>query len=184
MSADARPLTEDDGASLVAILDELAELITNARSMPMSASVLVNRAEAHQLIEAAKSVVPAEIRAADGLLSDADAVLDRAREQAASVVGDAEERAERLVSDQHVVELAEQRAEQIITAAEQRAAELARDANDYCDRQLAQFEIDLGAVTTQVRAGRERLASLGTASGPATGEERSGRADAEGPHSG
>ena len=162
MSADmpARPMTEDDGASLIAILDELSRLVTEARSMPMSASVLVNRAEALDLIDAAKSVVPDEIHAADGVLADADAVLDRAREQAASVVGDAEERAETLVSQENVVTLAEERAEQIITAAEERAAQLTRDAHDYCDRQLAQFEIDLGAVTTQVRAGRERLASL------------------------
>ena len=39
MSAHAttRPITEDDGASLVAILDELARLVTDARAMPMSA---------------------------------------------------------------------------------------------------------------------------------------------------
>ncbi|MEE6282241.1 hypothetical protein [Georgenia sp. MJ170] len=171
MSADAptRAMIEDDGASLVAILDELSQLVTDARAMPMSASALVNRAEALDLIEAAKSVVPDEIRAADDVLSDADAVLDRARAQAATVIGEAEERAEKLVSEQHVVSLAEQRAEQIITAAEERAAQLARDANDYCDRQLAQFEIDLGAITTQVRAGRERLTSLGTAPGAADG---------------
>lgn len=173
MSAHAttRPITEDDGASLVAILDELARLVTDARAMPMSASALVNRAEALDLIDAAKSVVPDEIRAADDVLADADAVLGRAREQAATVLGQAEERAEKLVSEEHVVELAEQRAAQIIAAAEERAAELARNANDYCDRQLAQFEIDLGAISTQVRAGRERLASLGLGPREADGED-------------
>ena len=148
-----------DGASLVAILDELSALVEGARAMPMSASVLVNRAEALDLVAAAKAVVPGEIRAADDVLAGAESVLAEARDRAARLLHEAEEQAERQVSQESVVALAEERAEQIIAAAEQRAAELARDADDYCDRQLAQFEIDLAAVTTQVRAGRDRLAS-------------------------
>jgi len=156
-----RQESEDhDGASLFAILDELATLVTEAKSMPMSASALVNRAEALDLIAAARSVVPGEIRAADDVLTGAENVLADAREQAARIIREAEEQAERLVSEQSVIELARQRSEQIIAEAEERAAQLGRDANDYCDRQLAQFEIDLSAITKQVRAGRDRLASL------------------------
>ena len=157
--SDTRPGTEHDGASLVAILEELADLVTQAKSMPMSASALVNRAEALDLIAAAKAVVPGEIRAADDVLTGEE-VLAEARERAARILQEAEEQAERLVSEENVVALANQRAEQIIAAAEERAAQLARDANDYCDRQLAQFEIDLEAIAKQVRAGRDRLATL------------------------
>lgn len=158
---DVQPATQDsaDGASLVAVLDELTALVEGARAMPMSASVLVNRAEALDLIAAAKAVVPGEIRAADDVLTGAEAVLAEARERAARILQEAEDQAERQVSEQSVVALAEERAEQIIAKAEERAAELARNADDYCDRQLAQFEIDLAAVATQVRAGRDRLAS-------------------------
>ncbi|QDB79827.1 hypothetical protein FE251_10905 [Georgenia wutianyii] len=155
-----QPATQEDGASLLAILDELVTLVTEARQMPMSASVLVNRAEVMDLLAAAKSVVPGEIQAADDVLAGAEGVLAEARERAARVLREAEEQAERLVSEQSVVALAEERSAQIIAAAEEEAARLARNANDYCDRQLAQFEIDLGAITKQVRAGRDRLASL------------------------
>ncbi|MEE6296226.1 hypothetical protein [Georgenia wangjunii] len=157
----ARATSDKDGGSLIAILDELTELVSQARAMPMSASVLVNRAEALDLLDAARGVVPGEIHAADGVLHDADAVLEGARTRAADIVARAEAEAQRLVGEANVVALAEQRAAQIVADAEASAAKLAREANDYCDRQLAQFEIDLSAVTTQVRAGRERLASLG-----------------------
>jgi len=33
-----------------------------------------------------------------------------------------------------------------------------READDYCDRRLAEFEIDLGRVLAQVQAGRAKLA--------------------------
>ncbi|UNX53847.1 hypothetical protein MF406_12795 [Georgenia sp. TF02-10] len=150
---------QTDGESLVSILDELTTLISQARTMPMSASVLVNRAEALDLLDAARAVVPEEIHAADDIVAGADAVMEQARRRAEQVLADAETRAKELVAQERVVRLAEERAEQIVAAAEARAAKLAADANDYCDRQLAQFEIDLGAITTQVRAGREALAA-------------------------
>ena len=159
--ANTRPATDRDGGSLIAILDQLTDILQQARTMPMSASALVNRAEVLDLLDAARAVVPGEIHAADGVLHDADAVLADARARAAALVSEAQEEAERLVGQENVVALAEQRAAGIIADAEATAARLARNANDYCDRQLAQFEIDLAAVTTQVRAGRERLASLG-----------------------
>ncbi|MFC7405487.1 hypothetical protein [Georgenia alba] len=149
----------EDGASLISILDELTDLVTQARSMPMSASVLVNRAETLDLLDAARAVVPREIQTADDIVADADAMVERARQRAEKIVEDARAEAERLVSNEQVVALATQRAEQIVADAEAHAAKLAADADDYCDRQLAQFEIDLGTIATQVKAGREALAA-------------------------
>ena len=148
---------ETQGESLVAILDELADLVASARSMPMSASVLVNRAEALELIESAKSVLPGQITRAQGVVADADAVLGRARLEASDLVERAKERAEELVSAESVVSQAKVRAEEIVAEARASAEKLSREADDYCDRQLAQFEIDLNAISSQVSAGRARL---------------------------
>lgn len=165
MSAANKTEFTQRGASLVAILDQLATLVSNARPMPMSASVLVNKAETLDLIAAATAVVPDEIRAAEALNAEADAMLQRARAEADELLAEAQQRAAQLVSQEQVVALAEERANDIIAAAEEKAAQLARDADDYCDRQLAQFEIDLGAIAAQVQAGRQRLASRATQSG-------------------
>jgi hypothetical protein len=35
---------------------------------------------------------------------------------------------------------------------------LRHEADDYCDRRLAEFEIDLGKILAQVHAGRDKLA--------------------------
>lgn len=147
----------DAGSSLVAILDELGDLFTQARSMPMSASAIINRAQVTELIEAAKEVLPSQISRADKVMADADAVLEQARGQAEEIVEGAHARAEELISEQHVVAQAKERADRIVAEAETTAEKLARDADDYCDRQLAQFEIDLNAVSAQVTAGRARL---------------------------
>ncbi len=135
-----------DGESLVAILDELNELISSARAMPMSASALINRAEVLDLISSAREVLPGQIAEADRIRSDAQGILARAQQEAAE-----------LVSDEKVVEEANKRAQEIIAEAEQKAEQLARDADDYCDRTLAEFEVDLERIGSQVAAGRTRL---------------------------
>src|SRR5699024_9317414 len=87
-----------------------------------------------------------------------DALLAGARDEAEQILAAARERAGVLVSQESVVAAAERRAAEIVAAAEESAEKLARDADDYCDRQLAQFEIDLGTIGAQVAAGRARLA--------------------------
>lgn len=149
---------ERDGDSLLSVLDQLHELVSTARAMPMSASALVNRAEVLDLLTSAREVVPDQINEADRLMNDADALLENARAEAERILTHAQERAGMLVSQESVVAAAEARAAEIVAVAEASAEKLARDADDYCDRQLAQFEIDLGTIGAQVAAGRARLA--------------------------
>lgn len=146
------------GDSLLVILEEISDLVSNARTMPMSASVLVNRAELLDLISSAQDVVPRQISRAEELLSDADTMRTDARGQADQILADARAHAETLVGQQEVVQAAQTRADTIVAEAHASAAQLSQDADDYCDRQLAQFEIDLGTISSQVAAGRARLA--------------------------
>ncbi len=145
-------------SSLDDILDEIAGLVTTARSMPMSASAIVNRAEVLELVERARRAMPGEVRAAEGLLSGADDVMSEARRQATAIIESARGRADQLVTKEQVVAEAQSRASDVVAEAEAKAAELVRGAQDYVDRQLAQFEIDLGRLLAQVKAGRARLA--------------------------
>ena len=142
------------GESLLAILEEVSQLLRNARPMPMSASVLVNKAEALALLEAAREVVPAQIQEADEIVAGAQQVVQRANERAAQLGREAEARAKHLVEKEQLVEAARGRAAEIIAAAEAEGRKLTDEANDYADRQLAQLEIELGQIAKQVKAGR------------------------------
>lgn len=143
---------------LTGVLDALEQAVEQARAMPMSSSVLVNRAELLDLLAQARSILPGQLARADDVLADADAVLAAGRHEAEGIVEAARERAAELVGEQEVVRAAQRRAEEIVAEAEQVAAGLRRDADDYCDRRLADFEIDLGKVLAQVQAGRAKLA--------------------------
>ncbi|MGP7961215.1 ATP synthase F0 subunit B [Sanguibacter sp. A247] len=149
---DAEPPT------LPALVDELDALVTHARAMPMSASVLVNRADALALVDDLRAAMPAQLDRADEVLSDADRVLAEAEEQSERVIATARTRAAQLVAEEQVVVQARAEAARIVEDAHAQADALRRDADDYCDRRLAEFEIDLGKLVQQVQAGRAKLA--------------------------
>lgn len=143
---------------LTGVLDALQEAVAAARAMPMSSSVLVSRAELLDLIDQARTSLPDQIARAEQVLAEADQERASAREEGERIEAAARRRAEELVGEQSVVEQAEQRAAEIVAAAQDQAAQLRREADDYCDRRLADFEIDLGKVLAQVQAGRAKLA--------------------------
>ena len=146
--------SRDAGDDLLRILDELDQLITSARSMPMSASAIVNRDDALALIDSARHSVPTAVRRAEEIVADADDVLAQGREESERIVLHAQEEAERLAAS-----MAHERADEIVAAAEERAAELRRGADDYSDRCLAGIEAELAKISEQVRAGRDVLAA-------------------------
>jgi len=155
------PYAEQAGehrAELIALLDEISESIANARAMPMSSSVLVNRDEINSLVNRAQKALPAELATADAILSDADEVLKKAQKNREEMLVAARSEVEQMVSKESVVKKAEKRAEKIIAEAQEEARKLAKSTDDWCDRRLAQVEIDVESLIQNIRAGRARLA--------------------------
>lgn len=151
--------SQDADDDLLRILDELDQLITDARSMPMSASAIVHRQDALELIDSARRAVPTAVRRAAEIVADADAVLTESREESERIVAHAQEEAERLVAGENVVRMAHERADEIVAAAEEHASQLRHGADDYSYRSLNTLETELSKISEQVRAGREVLAA-------------------------
>lgn len=159
MTDDVDSSASDRTESLLALLDDVRRVVETARSMPMSSSALVNRAEVLDLVAAAREAVPDQVAAADRIVADAEAVLERGRQEAQRILADAQARAEDLVAEHEITTASQHRAAEIEAAAKARADQLEADADEYCDSRLAQFETDLGAIQQQVEAGRARLAA-------------------------
>lgn len=149
---------ERRGEGLSGVLDALVAVVEGARSMPMSSSVIVNKAELLELVSLARATLPAELVAADALIADTDAARAAAQADAEAILVRAREAAADLVEQDAIVREAQARAARILAEAQAEADEQRRGADDYCDRRLADFEIDLGKVLSQVQAGRAKLA--------------------------
>lgn len=152
------PDTVDSGVE--GIVDELIDIVATAKSVPLSASVMIAREEVLELLEAAREEFPDELRRARRLLKDREEVLVSARREAAEIIDDARVQAERMVQRTEIVRQAEYRAVRIVEGAEAESRRLRHEAEDYVDQRLAGFEIVLDRTMKTVRAGRERLAAV------------------------
>lgn len=155
------------------LLHRVADLIGNARPMPLSASVMINRDEVLELVEEALSRLPEELRAARWLLREREEFLAKVQREGDDILDAARVRAERMVQRTEVVRNAQHAARQVMEDAEAEARRLKHEAEDFCDQKLAQFEIVLDRTLRTVQAGRSRLqVSLPEEEeeGPAAGE--------------
>ena len=143
--------------SILDILDELIDIVTNARSVPMSASAMVNRAHVLDLLQTARASVPGQIVEADGLLANADSVTTGAHNDADRIRERADrEQASRLVSEDAVTVSAKAQAQKIVDEAKTHSDRLIYGANDYSDntlRELQEQVADLGNSLDELASG-------------------------------
>jgi cell division septum initiation protein DivIVA len=138
-------------------IDELSAMVAGARSMPMSSSCVVNRAEVLEALDALRRALPADLARADSLLDDADGVRAAAHRDADAIVASAHDEKMRLVSETEVVAQAHREAGRILAAAETEAASMRQEIDDYIDAKLANFEIVLSKTMEAVHRGREKI---------------------------
>jgi F0F1-type ATP synthase membrane subunit b/b' len=156
---------------LAARLQQLEDMVRDAKSMPLSSSALLNREEVLDLVKDMKESLPDEIRQARWVVKDREELLAKARRDAEVMVEQGQEEQLRLASREAVVQRAQEESDRILQEAGEDARRIRLEAEDYVDAKLAQFEIalqkileemistnaGLGRTIDQVRAGRDKL---------------------------
>jgi len=140
-----------------ALLEEAIEILAEARPLPMSTTVKVQRDELLHLLEQAQERLPEEVRAARWLLKEREDYIAKARQEHQDLINEGRAQVSRMVERQQVVKVAEVRARQIVTEARREANTMKRQVEEYCDRRLARFEAILTKTTEQVQRGRKKL---------------------------
>ena len=139
-------------------LDEIRQIVEQARSMPMSASAVVNRAELLERVEELERSIASALERSDQVLAERASVVDEGRQEAQRILEEARNEQERIVSDTEVFRVAKRRADEVLERSRTESEELRQETDDYVDGRLANFEITLERTIEAVRRGRERLA--------------------------
>ncbi|MEU9135489.1 cell division initiation protein [Streptomyces sp. NPDC048404] len=148
-------------------LDEIVQTVGSARSMPMSASCVVNRAELLSLLEEVRQALPGSLAQAQELIGGREEMVERARQEAERIIETAHAERGSLISDTEVARRSQNEADRILNESRREAEEIRAEADDYVDSQLANFEVVLTKTLGSVGRGREKL--LGT--GPGVDEQ-------------
>ncbi len=138
-------------------LEEIVGQIESARSMPMSASCIVNRGQILGLLDELRDLVPAEVARAESLLHDRDDVVEDGRREAERIIEGAHAERERLIGETEVYQAAAAEAARVRDDATAEAQQMRQEVDDYVDTKLANFEIVLNKTLAAVLRGRDKL---------------------------
>jgi len=149
-------------------LEDIAAALRNARSMPMSASCVVNRAELLALVEEIREALPNELSMAQRTVAEREELVEAARREAEQIIHGAHSERGALISETEVVRRAQAEADRVLAEARAEAEQQRAEADDYVDSKLANFEVVLGKTLGAIGRGRQKLANGGM---PVEGED-------------
>ncbi|MFB7279705.1 ATP synthase F0 subunit B [Streptomyces hydrogenans] len=142
-------------------LDEIVATVQGARSMPMSASCVVNRADLLALLEEVRDALPNSLAQAQELIGGREQMVEHARQEAERIIEAAHAERGTIVSDTQIARQSQEEADRILSDARREAEEVRAEADEYVDSKLANFEVVLNKTIGSVDRGREKLLGRG-----------------------
>jgi len=96
------------------LIDKLDDVVHNARPVPLTDQVRVDREEIYDLLDQMRATIPEEIKQARWIVKERQEMLAEAKREAERIVREAREQQARLISDEEVTKQAERAADEIV----------------------------------------------------------------------
>src|ERR1700688_4572713 len=142
---------------VLVLIDKLDDLVHNAKQVPLTDQVRVDKEEIYDLLDQMRATIPEEIKQARWIVKERQEMLAEAKREAERIVKEARKRQERLISNEEVTKAAERTAEDIVEEAQAREREIRLGAEDYADEILNTLEINLSKFIAAIQRGREQM---------------------------
>src|SRR3979411_2980419 len=150
---------------VLVLIDKLDDLVHNAKAVPLTDQVRIDREEIYDILDQMRATIPEEIKQARWIVKERQEMLAEAKKEAERIIKDARERLTerprarqgRLVGEEEVTKQAERAAEDIVEDARAREREIRLGAEDYADEILKTLEVNLSKLLAAPQRGRERL---------------------------
>jgi cell division septum initiation protein DivIVA len=114
---------------VLVLIDKLDDLVHNAKPVPLTDQVRVDKEEIYDILDQMRATIPEEIKQARWIVKERQEMLAEAKRQAEDIVEDARAR----------------------------EREIRLGAEDYADEILNTLEVNLSKFIAAVQRGRERL---------------------------
>ena len=142
---------------VLVLIDKLDDLVHNAKAVPLTDQVRIDREEIYDILDQMRATIPEEIKQARWIVKERQEMLAEAKREQDRLLQEAREQAVREASQTEIVKLAERQAQEIIDEARRSAREMRLEMEDWADGMLATLETNLDKFLVAVRRGRERL---------------------------
>ena len=128
MPPEARPPSGGLPLDVLVLIDKLDDLVHNAKQVPLTDQVRVDKEEIYDILDQMRATIPEEIKQARWIVKERQEMLAEAKREAERVIGEA------------------------------RAYEMRTGAEGYADEILSTLEVNLQKFLAAVQRGRDRLA--------------------------
>lgn len=138
-------------------IDDMLAHLEAAKSMPLSANVLVDREQFLLMLRRLRAELPDELRAARWMVREREAFIARTNERAHEIIERARAESRRLVSESYVLAEAVEEANILVRRAEGEARRMRLEAEDEIERMLERIEELMADLLKRVHGAREEL---------------------------
>src|SRR5512145_1532138 len=111
---------------VLVLIDKLDDLVHNAKAVPLTDQVRIDREEIYDILDQMRATIPEEIKQARWIVKERQEMLAEAKREGDRIIQEAREQAVREASQTEIVRLAEHQADEIVDEARRKARETPR----------------------------------------------------------
>src|SRR5215470_1522108 len=157
------------------LVDRLGNYISNGQRIPLVNQVILKEGELLAILDEMRTCIPTELKQAQRIIQEKERILAQAQADATAIIARAREEAERILRQDNLLHLSEERAHEmmrlateqaqlIVRRAEEQTTQLRREADGYATEtlrnlreHLTDIETDLGRTILSIEKGLETL---------------------------
>jgi hypothetical protein len=142
---------------VLALIDELDELVHHARTVPLSEQVRLDRETLYGLLDRIRDTLPEQTKQARFLVREREEMLAEAQREAHRLRAHAHDEAAEKTSQREITRIAERQADEILANARWQAERKLQAVDDWADGILKSLERNLEQFQQAIRRGRQHL---------------------------
>ena len=135
-------------------------IVEEARSVPLSASCVINRSEMLKLLDQIKASFPNDLAKAIAIQRDKESIIEEAHSQSDAIMQQARDEVSRLVEQTTIVSSARKEATRILAEAKADSDRDREEIEEYIDSRLANLEVILNKTLDVISKGRDQLGGV------------------------
>ena len=139
----------DASIRVLALLDELEELLENASKVPFSDKAIVASDDVMSIIDDIRTSLPKDIQQAKWVKDEQERILNEAKSEYDKVSIAAKKQAEYLVENDVIKKEAEKRAQALLSEAENHSRYMKLRAYEYIDKMLYDMQTDISGIAAE-----------------------------------
>ena len=145
---------------VIDLLAELEEVVEKGNAVPFSSKALIDPEEIIEIIDEIRDSLPEELTEAKKIVAERKKIISTAQSEAEHMKAEAEKRLKELIDTNEVTKTATAQANEIMRNANASAKALKTGTQNYTDKLLYSFQLQLKEMNEKIEQNRRELKNM------------------------